>query len=120
MRVMLCDFGWSIVHTLDVDHERVVDETWVGEILELLGYRGIPPAVVAKLLQRPATRRNIIDHLFVTISIEKTSLESDPQTSLLPSSTDVYKDIIAYIKALRGVQCESLLLISPQAHLNDT
>ena len=100
------------------------NETRVKEALELLGYRGIPPTTVYKLLQRSKTRYDIIHHILNTIGIDKTSLDSDPQTSLLPSSTDIHKYIIAYIQAhmktVRGLKCESPVLIPSQAYLNNT
>ena len=100
------------------------DETQFREDLELLGYRGMAPATLFKLIQGPATRRAAVRHILMTVVIERTAPDSDPQSSLLPFSTDVHQYIIAYIKAqhniLRGVQRESLVLILSGAHMNNT
>ena len=100
------------------------NESRVKEALELLGYRGIPPATVFKLLQDTKTRFATLHHIMNTVVLYKTSLDCDPETSLLPSSPDVRKYILDYMQAhmkmVRGLKCKSLVLIPSQAHLNDT
>jgi hypothetical protein len=99
---------WPVNEPNEDIFDKPGDESWAGQILEDLGYQGALPAVILQLLQKTSTGKATVVHITVSIGLAKISFESEPESTMLPFSREVQRDLRTCFNALEGIQCKQL------------
>jgi hypothetical protein len=90
----------------DVLYTNPGDEVRAKEILDAVGYKGLPTAVLLGWLRQKHTRYHALVHIVTYVALANTSLESDPTSTLFPFSPELHTDLSNCFKALEGVKRE--------------
>ncbi|RDL36060.1 uncharacterized protein BP5553_06672 [Venustampulla echinocandica] len=95
--------GWISV---EVDHSDSAgdSEDRISPILERLGYKSLPVTIICRLLENHNTREHVLEHLFYDVAFNRTSLDGDPQFSILPFTPQEHLDLRASFETLKGMQ----------------
>ncbi|MCJ1309108.1 hypothetical protein MMC25_002763 [Agyrium rufum] len=96
-------------NTLEVDHHYLEfheprAESWIGHMLEALGYQDASPTVILGLLRGKEAILSMPAHIVTSIALARTSIDSDPESTLLPFSPELQKDLQTFFKAMEGLK----------------
>ncbi|RDL35945.1 uncharacterized protein BP5553_06557 [Venustampulla echinocandica] len=94
--------AWDIEWPHIVLNEPGGDDKF-GQYLEALGYQGgASTAALLKLLRNKNTRFQAAQHIAISIGLAKTSIDSDPESTLLPFSPAVQRDLKDFLEGIKG------------------
>jgi hypothetical protein len=85
-------------------------EAEVSTILENLRYRATTPSEFFALLHNHRTRVDILRHLIMYLIVDRTSLDNDPQLTLLPFTPETQVGLRAFYQFMHKQECKYLSL----------
>jgi hypothetical protein len=81
-------------------------EPWASELLQEIGYHGLPTEVLLEKLRCRKSREWTIQHIVFTVVIPLVSLDSKPESTLLPFPLEVQADLKLLFKELEKKTCK--------------
>ncbi|KAL3419560.1 hypothetical protein PVAG01_08058 [Phlyctema vagabunda] len=79
-------------------------EDEIKRIFDELGYQGISPHLLLPLLEPIENRHDLIENIGASVAHRWTSGDSDPEHTLFPFPSVVYRDMETFYKAIEGIQ----------------
>lgn len=112
---------YSILHNLESwgGHTNLTtilgepeDDHKFKETLKALQYKGdVSPDALVKLLRLSSYARSVaVEYIVVSIGFGRTSIDSDPESTLLPFSSDVQMDLKRFFNTIKGIKCKRLII----------